>query len=107
MAECERSFRVGPFVGFVSFFICTVKRELEYPQDHAYNHVDMMKRQIEFEVEEKNNDVTSAKWTTVIAGTYGKKNETFQVSRYLTYVSYFDVSFTYTDTLEWIIHSRR
>lgn len=61
--------------------------EWEYPQDRAYNHVDMMKRQIEFKVKEKNNDVTSAKWTSVIAGTYGKKNETFQLSRYLTFLT--------------------
>jgi hypothetical protein len=46
-----------------------------------------MKRQIEFEVEEKNNDVTSANWTSVITGTYGKKNETFQLSRYLTFLT--------------------
>ena len=60
-----------------------------------------MKRQIEFEFEEKNNDVTFAKWTTVIAGTYGKKNEAFQFTRYLVYTSCFDVSFTCNAIIPW------
>lgn len=56
-----------------------------------------MNRQSRFEVEKKNDSVTSVKWATVLTGTCGKKNETFQLNRFLTYMSYFNVSVTYNE----------